>query len=57
MKFTTSFLVLATLGLNISAAPAAALRQPYNILFIASDDLNDWVGAFGGSPQARTPRA
>ena len=26
-----------------------------NVLFIAVDDLNDWVGALGGHPQARTP--
>ena len=26
-----------------------------NILFIAVDDLNDWVGVLGGHPQARTP--
>ena len=26
-----------------------------NILFIAIDDLNDWVGFMGGHPQARTP--
>jgi arylsulfatase A-like enzyme len=26
-----------------------------NIVFIMSDDLNDWVGAFGGNPQALTP--
>jgi arylsulfatase A-like enzyme len=32
--------------------------KPYNVLFIAIDDLNDWVGAFGGAPQAQsaTPR-
>lgn len=29
-------------------------RQP-NVLFIAIDDLNDWVGCLGGHPQARTP--
>jgi arylsulfatase A-like enzyme len=34
------------------AAPAAG--HP-NILFIAIDDLNDWVGAFGGHPQVKTP--
>ena len=26
-----------------------------NILFIAMDDLNDWIGCLGGHPQARTP--
>ena len=28
--------------------------QP-NVLFVAIDDLNDWVGALGGHPQAKTP--
>ena len=26
-----------------------------NVLFISIDDLNDWVGAMGGHPQAITP--
>ena len=26
-----------------------------NLLFIAIDDLNDWVGCMGGHPQAKTP--
>jgi arylsulfatase A-like enzyme len=26
-----------------------------NILFIAIDDLNDWIGPLGGHPQAQTP--
>ena len=29
--------------------------QQKNVLLIAVDDLNDWVGAFGGNPQAITP--
>ena len=29
--------------------------QRPNVLFIAIDDLNDWVGCLGGHPQARTP--
>ena len=26
-----------------------------NVLFLAVDDLNDWVGCLGGHPQAKTP--
>jgi len=36
------------------AAPATAADRP-NVLFIAVDDLNDWVGSLGGHPQAKTP--
>ena len=38
-----------------SGLASASTPRPPNVLFIAIDDLNDWVGAFGGSPQARTP--
>jgi len=41
-----------------SAAPAilrsAQQRRP-NVLMIAVDDWNDWVGALGGHPQVKTP--
>src|SRR5205085_9469029 len=36
------------------AAPLAAADRP-NVLVIAIDDLNDWVGPLGGHPQAKTP--
>lgn len=36
------------------AAEPRALAPP-NVLFIAVDDLNDWVGCLGGHPQAQTP--
>ena len=37
-----------------SLLPVAAADKP-DILFIAIDDLNDWVGPLGGHPQAKTP--
>lgn len=33
---------------------ASAAERP-NVLFIAVDDLNDWIGCLGGHPQAQTP--
>ena len=27
----------------------------YNVLFVAIDDLNDWVGCLGGNSQVKTP--
>ncbi len=33
--------------------PAVAARP--NVLFLAIDDLNDWVGPLGGHPMVRTP--
>lgn len=29
--------------------------QPPNVLFIAVDDLNDWIGAMNGHPDVKTP--
>jgi arylsulfatase A-like enzyme len=47
-------LLLTSLGcLLIGEAIQAA--TPPNVLFIAIDDLNDWVGFLDGHPQARTP--
>ena len=36
-------------------AGLAYAKQPPNILMIAIDDLNDWVGCLDGHPQAQTP--
>jgi len=58
-KATTIWpLHLATklLGLLILCGSLEAATAPRpNVLFIAIDDLNDWVGCLGGHPQAKTP--
>ena len=46
--------LLLALAMSLSAAMQAAGASP-DILLIAVDDLNDWVGPLGGHPQARTP--
>ena len=35
--------------------PSACAEDRPHVLFIAVDDLNDWVSCLGGHPQARTP--
>jgi arylsulfatase A-like enzyme len=47
LVFLMPVLFLLLLAISATAAP--------NILFIAVDDLNDWVGCLGGHPQTRTP--
>jgi arylsulfatase A-like enzyme len=46
---------LAALGLCNPVPGEPEPATPPNILFIAIDDLNDWVGCMDGHPQARTP--
>ena len=38
-----------------SGADVSGGKQRPNVLFLAIDDLNDWIGALGGHPQAKTP--
>ena len=58
LKLSIAFAILPSLCLargemvKNSANPGG---QPYNVLFIAIDDLNDWTGFFGGHPQTLTP--
>ena len=42
-------------GVNVAAAAEQDDPDRPNVLFIAIDDLNDWVGCLGGHPQALTP--
>ncbi|MGB7158285.1 MAG: sulfatase [Tepidisphaeraceae bacterium] len=47
------FIVTVCTVLFATFAPAQTTRP--NVLFIAIDDLNDWVGPLGGHPQVKTP--
>lgn len=46
-------LCIASLSM-VSGMPLVAQERP-NVLFIAIDDLNDWLGCTGGHPNAITP--
>jgi arylsulfatase A-like enzyme len=61
LKNTYSILVVLAAALLPLASPRSGQAeepqtssQP-NVLFIAIDDMNDWVGFLGGHPQAKTP--
>ena len=47
------FLQSAFLATLMTAGLAGADQKP-NVLFIAVDDLNDWIGCLKGHPQALT---
>lgn len=51
----TTLLWTAAPALPSASGPAADKPAKPNILFIAIDDLNDWVGVLGGHPKASTP--
>ncbi len=54
-RFYLLFSILFACGFgSVSRAQDAGSEKP-NILFIAMDDLNDWIGCFGGNPQSITP--
>lgn len=43
------------LALALALTPGACASERPNVLFIAVDDLNDWIEPLRGHPQARTP--
>ena len=49
-----SNLFRAALFVVFLSAGAARAKQP-NVLFLAVDDMNDWIGSLGATPRAITP--
>ncbi|MEO0413329.1 MAG: sulfatase [Verrucomicrobiota bacterium] len=48
-------LTIPLLAIGLLLTVTQAEEQRPNVLLIAIDDLNDWVGCLNGHPQARTP--
>ncbi|MFM8394787.1 MAG: sulfatase-like hydrolase/transferase, partial [Acidobacteriota bacterium] len=55
LLYLVQLILIALLVQTIVAKPAPVAPRRPNILFIAVDDLNDWIGPLAGHPQARTP--
>lgn len=58
MKLIRSFVcllfLLGLIGADCFSAEATAKRKP-NVLFLAVDDMNDWIGSLDATPRAITP--
>src|SRR5438477_34752 len=55
--FTSEIVMRCALAVAacLTFAPVAFAAEKPNVLFVAIDDLNDWVGPLGGHPQVKTP--
>ena len=47
--------ILAFMANAVCFSATAQVSERPNVLFIAMDDLNDWIGCLGGHPQTITP--
>ncbi len=55
MKLKALIPLFALAGLTLTPPALAEPAARPNVLMIAIDDLNDWVGCLGGHPQVKTP--
>lgn len=50
-----SYFKTLLISLFLLADPGLSAKENMNVLFIAIDDLNDWIGPMGGNPAVKTP--
>ena len=55
MRIGNVTISLLLVAMATTGSVLAAERAHRNVLFIAVDDLNDWVGCLDGHPQVKTP--
>ena len=48
------FVLLLTTTTSVVFSQPLDCQQP-NVLFIAVDGMNDWIGSLGATPHAKTP--
>ena len=55
LRRMTGCIVVFLLAFCAAPPPPVSGNSPPNVLLIAVDDLNDWIGCLRGHPQAHTP--
>lgn len=55
MSFRLALAFLLVAGILSSTVRAVIAAERPNVLFLILDDMNDWLGCYGGHPDARTP--
>lgn len=55
LKIFMLIFIMNSLAMTPLQAQAGEKTDRPNVLFIASDDLNDWIGILKGHPQVKTP--
>ena len=55
MRFILTLCFIAVAGLAPLATAAETAHVRPNVLFIAVDDLNDWINCLGGRKNVHTP--
>ena len=55
MNLSFKYIDILAVAFVLAAGVLSAQEDRPNVIFISIDDLNDWVGVYGGHPQTKTP--